>query len=225
VKYKLILFDADDTLFDFRKGERLAFWSTCEAVGVNATEEIFAGYRKINDVLWKKFDQNLITKDEIKVSRYQQVFKEFKIAGDPEFAGNFYLDALSQQHHLFDEALATCTQLKAHARLALVTNGIDFVQRRRVALSLLRDHFDLLVVSEECGFQKPDVRIFEYTLKRAQHVDRETVLMVGDRLETDILGGLNAGISTCWYNPMKLANESEIKPHFEISRLAEILTL
>jgi len=224
MKHELIFFDLDDTLFDFGKGERLAFWSTLESIGVVPTEDIFTAYQAINKVLWQKFEQNLVKKDEIKIGRFQQLFEEFEFEGNPLHASDYYVDALSQQAHLLEEALDVCTKLKAQARLAIITNGIEYIQKRRIELSPMRDHFELLIISEECGFQKPDVRIFEYALTRAAHSDRETVLMVGDRLEADIVGGLKAGLQTCWFNPKKIANGSEIRPHFEISRLSELLT-
>lgn len=225
MKYSLILFDADDTLFDFTKGERTAFFSMLQQSGAVPTEEIFKEYRKISEGYWRKFEQGLVTKEQVKVGRYKDLFEQFNIDSSPVDAAELYLDLLSEQHHLMDGALELCRELANQTRVGIVTNGVEFVQKRRLGLSLIKEHIELLIVSEECGFQKPDVRIFDYTLERALHTDRSKVLMVGDRLETDVLGGINASIATCWYNHRQAVNTSSIRPDFEVNQLSEILKL
>jgi 2-haloacid dehalogenase len=103
-----------------------------------------------------------------------------------------------------------------------VTNGLADVQRPRLARSAIGALFDTVVVSEEVGVAKPDARIFEHALRQLGHDDRSTVLMVGDSLASDIQGGCNAGMQTCWLNPSGAANGTAIEPTFEIASLAEL---
>lgn len=221
-KYKLILFDADDILFDFRASERIAFLQTVSAFTADVlSDELFASYQEINRDLWLDYEHGKIQFDILKIERFHRLFQKHKINGHPEKTNEIYFDHLSNQTHLVDGAQELCARLvKTHA-LGIVTNGAASVQRGRLNRSPLRDFFSVLVISDECGFAKPDRRIFDYTLEQAK-VGADEALMVGDRLEADILGAENVGMDSCWFNPQKKVNPSPILPTFEIAELSSL---
>lgn len=223
MKYRLVLFDADETLFDFRKGEAICFADTMKDQELPSSgPSLFEDYKKISLELWTALELGQIEKDFLKTERWRRLFEKHGLNGDAKRASDRYLGGLSNQAHLFDDSLATCEALKGRATLGFVTNGVASVQRSRLALSTLAPLFDFMVISEDCGYTKPDRRIFDHALSQAKHADRSSVLMVGDRLEADILGAKNAGIDSVWYNPAGLKNHLGVQPTYEIRKLSEL---
>lgn len=229
--FQLVLFDVDDTLFDFAQSEIIAFHATLsqpvlERIPDANLDEMYEHYKKISRKMWARVEQNRMNKDFLKVERFKRLFKKYKVKKlDAQLIADQYLSNLAKQAQLIEGALEVCTELKKHCRLGLVTNGIDAVQRGRLERSGMGHLFDFMVVSEECGFAKPDTRIFKYTLEKALHSDVKTVLMVGDRLEADIHGANEAGITSCWFNPNKSIRKSKIEPHHEIHHLNDLLKI
>jgi putative hydrolase of the HAD superfamily len=223
MSFKLILFDADDTLFDFAKSEVVAFENTIlPHIGEIALEHVFERYKKISRKLWSRVEKGKANNNYLKVERFRRLKRLFKLKYDARVISEQYLDHLSQQAFLLEGAEELCRELHKNYRLGIVTNGIEHVQRRRLASSPLAKYFDFMIVSEECGFAKPDPRIFKYTLEKALHEEITSVLMVGDRLEADIAGANVLGIATCWYNPSKIPRTGAI-PTFEIHSLKDLL--
>jgi HAD superfamily hydrolase (TIGR01509 family) len=107
-------------------------------------------------------------------------------------------------------------------RLVVLSNGIKDVQVPRIRNSPLAAYIEALVVSEEAGVGKPDPGIFEHACKVLGFHDKQGMLMVGDSLASDIQGGANFGIDTCWYNPGRRENSSELRPTYEVDSLAAI---
>src|SRR6185295_13509565 len=156
--------------------------------------------------------------------RFRRLFDLAGVKGDPAKAGVDYLDSLARGTHLVSGALEVCEALKVRgAATGIITNGFKRVQEPRFRASPLSKHIDLLVISEECGYTKPDRRIFDHALERAGHGDPGTVLFVGDRLESDIQGAANAGLASCWFNPEREGNGTGIVPDHEIAGLHELL--
>jgi YjjG family noncanonical pyrimidine nucleotidase len=224
-KYRLFLFDADHTLFDFEASEEAAFLATVGALGVDAVRatQLLPLYRRISKELWAALEKGRIAQAEIRAERFRRLFEAESLDLDADRAGHDYLARLSQGTHLMDGALEVCQKLRASDRpIGIVTNGYRRVQEPRLRASSLAPLVDWLVISEQVGFTKPDPRIFHHALGLSGHADTSTVLFVGDRLESDILGAQNAGLASCWFNPLGAANVTGIEPRYEISRLAEL---
>ena len=141
-----------------------------------------------------------------------------------EFA-NSYIENLANASFLYDNSLELIETLNKSFRLAIVTNGLTSVQNKRIRQSSIAKFFDAIVISEEILIAKPNPKIFEHTLKLINFSDKSKVLMIGDSLSSDIQGGINFGIDTCWYNPNKIINETSIKPTYEISNFDELKLL
>jgi len=224
VKHALFLFDLDDTLLDFRASEQLSFARAMLALGYDGPlDGIFAHYQAINLALWRSFEAGTVSKDFLKVERFRQAFALGGIALDPEAASRLYLEALPETVVLVDGARELCAALCEHGEIGIVTNGVDHIQQRRIASSGLSSCLSFVATSEACGFAKPDVRIFDYAAAMARAFVPDSTIIVGDRLDADILGANRFGIDSCWFNPDGMANGSAAVPTFEVTHLQDLL--
>lgn len=223
MKYEIIIFDADETLFDFRKSERAAFENTMLEFDIEYDEEHHLKiYQGINAAIWKEFEQGLITQEKLKIERFKRLSEHLDAGFDELAFAKAYMKHLSNASFLFEESLDLVESLHKNFRLTIITNGLRDVQNNRIKKSLIGKYFEDIVISEEVQVSKPDPRIFELALNNIMHTDKSKVLIVGDSLTSDIQGGINFGIDTCWFNPSKVENNTGIKPTYEISSLMEL---
>ncbi|WP_339252744.1 YjjG family noncanonical pyrimidine nucleotidase [Sporosarcina sp. FSL W8-0480] len=216
MKYDVFLFDLDDTLMDFGETEKNAFTNVFATHGFpNALADFRDTYRTVSTVLWGDLEQGKMSLSELKTERFRRLFLEHGLEMDAETFGQMYLDYLGKEVHLID-GVTTMLHSLEDARLAVLTNGFKDVQLARIAASGLTETFEAIFTSEEIGFQKPQPEIFEHVFKQLAIKDKSRVLMVGDSLSSDIRGGNNFGIDTCWYNPKRKENNGLTKPTFEI---------
>lgn len=225
MKYELILFDADDTLFDFKRSEEAAFEILLNKHQLTFKGHYLSSYKLINEELWSLESQGKITKENLKTERFKRFLELHNLEADPIRLGHDYISILPDVFYILPDATEVIATIAEKTSLAIVTNGIGVTQKERLKRSGLEIFFKTMTISEECGFSKPDPRIFEYTLNKLSKKNKSNVLMVGDKLETDILGANLFNIDSCWFNPNKSANLTQIKPTIEINSLKELLTL
>jgi 2-haloacid dehalogenase len=222
-KYELILFDQDGTLFDYKRAEEYALKKSMEYFGIELDPDFYLEkYRKINRKVWSEFERGETNLDELKSRRFKILFDTLGIDQNTETFSDKYLYHISKSSFVTEGAEEIVSSLYGNYKLALVTNGIYSAQYERVKSSPLKDYFDIFVVSEKIGFAKPDPNFFACVFKKARHSDKRTTLIIGDSLSSDIKGGVNFGIDTCWFNPGKVRNEEKIFPTYEIEKLAQI---
>lgn len=218
--FKWLLFDADNTLLDFSRASKNALWKTLQDNGRECNDGIFAVYKHVNAKVWAEFEQGKISALVLRKRRFEWFFKEI---GEKDLApGRFneaYLEnviALSVTYKGVPEMLS---QLKKDYKLSIVTNGLKEVQRPRFERLQLLPFFDSVVVSDEIGVAKPHVDYFNHVYESINNPPpKEEILIVGDNLKSDIQGGLNFGIKTCWLHHGK-KNDTAIKPHFAIPKV------
>ncbi len=227
--YKVILIDIDDTLFDYKKAEDNAIRKVFRDFGYFndvKKEEIFdilkERYNIINKELWKKLENGQISKDELKVKRFKDLFKEMSLRYDPEIFSVEYLKRLGEGTFLFDGAEEFCRYIKSKYKVAVVTNGIKEVQMSRILNSGIADYIDEIVISDEIGTSKPDPGIFEYALGKLRHRNKDEVIMIGDSQTADIQGGINFGIDTCWVNIVGKKEDKSIEATYKVDRIEEL---
>jgi 2-haloacid dehalogenase len=224
MKHTLFLFDLDDTLLDFKASEQLSFVRTMQALGLrDGIDALFPQYQAINVALWKEFEAGSVSKDFLKVERFRRTFAQGALDLDPDAASHLYLESLSDTVVLIDGARQVCEALCAIGEVGIITNGVEHIQQRRIASSGLHEHISFVSTSEACGYAKPDSRFFDYAAKMARSFAKHETVIVGDRLDADILGANRFGIDSCWFNPGKLANASEAVPTCEVGCLHEIV--
>ena len=221
MKYKLVLFDADGTLFDFDTAEMEAFEKTFKQFGINGNlKQLHKEYEIINMAIWRDFEQKKITSEELRIERFQRFFSKENLQLDPDVISPIYLKYLSEGTHLLQGAEEIVSYLFGKCELALATNGLADVQNPRFAGSDLAKYFQHIFISEEIGHPKPDSEFFQHIFAKLPH--KESAIIIGDNLISDIKGGNNFGIDTCWFNQNKRNNKSGIIPTFEISDLVEL---
>jgi len=223
MKYEIIIFDADDTLFDFRKSERDAFKNAMVEFNIEYDENYHLKiYSDINTAIWKEFEDGLITQKELKVERFKRLSDKLNIDFDEVEFAKSYMKHLSFASFLYDNSMDLIESLHKNYRLSIITNGLTEVQDNRIRKSAIAKYFENIVISEEVQVSKPDPKIFELTLNIMKYTDKSKILMVGDSLTSDIQGGINFGIDTCWFNPDKITNKTGMKPNYEISNLMDL---
>jgi 2-haloacid dehalogenase len=224
MKHRLFLFDLDDTLLDFKASEQLSFVRTMQALGVReGIDALFPQYQAINVALWREFETGAVSKDFLKVERFRKTFAQNRLELDPAAASHLYLESLSETVVLIDGAKQVCETLCAIGEVGIITNGVESIQSRRIASSGLGEHISFVSTSESCGYAKPDSRFFDYAARMARAFAKHETVIVGDRLDADILGANRFGIDSCWFNPGGAANVSEAVPTCEVDSLHAIV--
>ena len=223
MNYSLILFDADGTLFDYDKAEAYALQNAFNFMEIPFSKEFISIYKTINSALWLDFEKGLISPDKIRVERFKQLFDNFNVETDIKKFGDIYLHYFAEAGFLIDGAENIVKKIAEQKNTAIVTNGLSVVQRSRFSKAPIMSLFEDVIISEEIGCAKPNPDFFEITFERLNHKDKNSTIIIGDSLTSDIQGGINFGITTCWFNPKKLPNNSGLTPDFEIQKLEELL--
>ncbi len=225
MKYKWLLFDADNTLFDFDQAETKAlektFWHTGHAFDINFIDI----YRRINKQIWQEFERGEIKQSELKVKRFAMFLEAIGLETDSDAFSQNYLHHLSRASDLIEGADTLLAALARQVEMLIITNGLKEVQRPRLAQSGLEHYFADIIISEEVGSAKPDRRIFDVAFEKMNHPAKEAVLIIGDSLTSDIQGGHDYGIDTCWFNPAEKCCDLDIEIRYEIRHLAGVLDI
>lgn len=225
-RYQAILFDADNTLLDYDKTEAYALRTSFAALGLEYQQESVLGqYRELNKALWEEFERGEVSAAELRTERFRRLLEEIGAHISETDLSDLYLRKLEETGFLTPGADEVLSALDRRVRMALVTNGFSSVQRSRLAQSGIENYFEHIIISEEVGCRKPKVEIFDLAMRLLFPVDREKTLFVGDSLTSDIKGGNEAGIDTCWYNPQCEKNGTEIRPKYEVRKLEDVVDL
>jgi len=222
--YSWLLFDADGTLFDYDTAESKALAATFHDSGIPYTIDYANTYRQINAQMWSDFEQGKISQEALRSERFGRLFQALNIEADPVAFSDTYLINLSNAADLIDGALELLQALHGNHKLLLITNGIPIVQRTRLAISPIQHYFDAIIISGEIGIAKPHPAIFDAAFHAMNHPPKQETLIIGDSLTSDIQGGLNYGIDTCWYNPNNQLSDNGIIATYEIQILSQLET-
>lgn len=215
-RYPFVLFDADNTLFDFDRAEDRALRQVLTDHGLPAGDAVSARYHAINAELWSRLDRGEIARSRLVVERFARLLAELGLPGDPEALNLDYMARLGEGADLLPGAEALCRKLSPLCTLAIVTNGTARTQHSRFGRSPLRTLIPHLFLSEELGFYKPQPQFFDAVCAALGIADRRQAVVVGDNLGSDILGGIHAGIDTVWFNPAGRPGDPEIPPTWEV---------
>lgn len=217
-----VLFDLDDTLFDFHKAEKIALTKTLVHFGIDPTEETLALYSTINAAHWKRLELGEISREEVKVGRYRELFKTIGVECDPVKATAYYESMLAIGHYFMPGAPELLEELYRKYRLYIVSNGTAKVQEGRIGSSGIKKYMDGIFISQLLGANKPDKQFFDICFAEIPDFSLSETVIIGDSLSSDIKGGINAGITTVWFNPKGIENDNDIKPDYTIKELSEV---
>ncbi len=222
---KDIFLDLDDTILDFHMAESVALRKTLTHFGLTPTDAMVARYSEINDAQWKLLEIGELTRDEVKLCRFALFFAEYGVKVKPQDARVYYETSLGVGHYFMPGAEKLLQELSGAYQLYITSNGTTSVQNGRIASAGIAPLFSRIFLSEEIGYVKPQKEFFDRCFAQIPNFDPQMAIILGDSLTSDILGGIYAGIRTCWFNPQKFAPRADIKPDFEISSLEEFLPL
>lgn len=220
--FECLLIDLDDTILDFQKQEQVAIYKTLSEAGIKPTDEICALYSRINDAHWKRLEKGEITRNEVLQGRFRELFAQLGVEADHTAPALAYMEHLATGHYFLPGARKALESLRGKYRLFLASNGTASVQWRRIESADLAPYFEQIFISQEVGVNKPAKGYFDYCFGHIKGFDPARTLMVGDSLSSDIAGGQNAGIATCWINPTGKVCALKQKPDYEIQALSQL---
>ena len=221
-RYEYLLFDADNTLFDFEAANHNAFAQTCQYCGLTYSEELYEFYESINRPLWHQLDKGEVTKDFLVVERFRRFLAAMGVDRDPAECNRIHLAGLGSSTALLPHALEVVEQLSRTHKLYIVTNAVASVQRSRLANSAIVPYITAAFISEEAGAAKPTKAYFDYVMERIDGITPHNCLVIGDSLSSDIQGANNAGLPCCWYNLKNEPRPDGLTIDYEIRDLREL---
>jgi putative hydrolase of the HAD superfamily len=227
--YKHLFFDLDHTLWDFDKNSEVSLRTLYDEYelakrGIDDFQALFKAYNFHNDRLWERYRNGYIKRDELRWKRMWLMLLDFKVA-DTSLANELstaYLEILPTQTLLVPHAKEILEHCKGRYEMHLITNGFETTQRLKLQYSGIARYFKHLVTSEKSNSMKPHKDIFDYALDLAK-ANVEESIMIGDAIDIDILGAINAGWDTVYYNPHKLPHQR--KPTYEIYHMEELMKI
>lgn len=222
--YEFLLFDADRTLFDFDASEKAAFYEVAPKYGITPNDEVHKLYCRLNNENWEALERGEFTKERILVRRYEQLFESLNIKNQSaENINRDYLAALADKSFVFGESEPLLREMKKRGKkIYLVTNGVKFVQDGRIARSPLKNLFDGVFISEEIGYEKPDIRFFAAVEKGIPGFDKSRAVVIGDSISSDIKGANNYGLDCIWLNEKGAPAPQNLKITVIIKSLNEL---
>lgn len=218
-----ILFDLDDTLFDFHADERTALEKTFKKLHLPMNDAVHSRYSEINRAQWEALERGEINRAQVKIRRFKLLFAELGYTPQQAVrAAKIYHERLAEDFHFMEDAPWLLEELSGKYRLFLISNGSLYVQRGRLDKSGIEHYFTGIFISEVVGAEKPSRRFFELVFEKIPDFDPDAAVIVGDSLTSDIQGGINAGVRTIWFHPGELPAEPEIQADYEIGRLKDL---
>lgn len=220
-----IFFDLDDTILDFRRAEAEALSKTLQQFDIDPAPAVLARYHEINAAHWRLLEEGKITRPQVLLGRFQQLLEELGSGCDPEAVCGIYEDYLGQGHFFVPGAPELLEKLSPRYDLYLATNGTAHIQRSRLKSAGIGPYFKGVFISQEVGANKPSPAFFRACFASIPRFDPAAALMVGDSLTSDIRGARDAGLRTCWFNPLREASRSDICPDWTVETLEELPAL
>lgn len=224
MKFDVVLWDMDGTLLDFKVAQKEAITQVFRSIHKPLTDDIIDLYSRINESYWNKLRLGEVTEPELLTKRFQTLFDELGMSDvDVDSVVNEYEEVLGNVYEYIHDSLDLCKTLQVRCKQYIITNGIAGTQRRKIALSGLKDCVTDCFISEEVGHEKPSQEFLKYVFDRIPDFNPERTLIVGDTLSSDIKEGLQAGIKTCYFNPDRKPIEGDYLPDYEIDHLWDVL--
>lgn len=219
---EFLLLDLDDTILDFQQAEHTALGKTLSYFGIDPTSQVRENYSRINREHWERLERGELTRAQVIVGRFEELFRLVGVEADAARCAELYTENLSQGHCFLPGARETLDLLASRYKLYIVSNGTASVQAGRLKSANISHLFRNIFISQEVGFDKPAPEFFKRCFARIPGFDPRCAMIVGDSLSSDIQGGKNAGIATCWVNPDHKPGREDLIPDYEIESLARL---
>lgn len=223
--FEFLFIDMDDTVLDFKKAEYVAIRKTLTEAGIEPTDEVCARYSQINQTYWERLERKEVTREQLQVGRFADLMAEYGVQADAKLCADRYMENLGMGHYFLPGAEEALQALSGKYKLYLASNGNTETQKSRIASAGIEKYFEEIFISGVVGINKPDKGFFDYCFARIPGFDPKKAMIVGDSLTSDILGGKNAGITTCWVNPAHKPQRPDILPDYEIESITQLEAL
>jgi len=228
-KRAVVLLDLDDTILDFGIAEHEALKKSMGELQLDNSEAVLKRYSEINRMHWEMLERGEITRAQVLLGRFEMLLEELgREDKDSVIAAKLrdsYEYNLSQGHWFMPGAEQMLEELSGKYRLFLCSNGTPVVQEGRLKSAGIGHYFEQVFISEQIGYNKPSREYFVRCFEQMPGLELSRCIIIGDSLSSDIQGGINAGIRTCWYNPRFAENKKGIEPDYEIYDLRQIALL
>ena len=218
---KIILLDVDNTLLDFHRCAAASMTEACARFDVACTADMVAAFMSINAGLWARHERGEISREQILVHRWRQVFATLGLNLDAAAFERLFLKNLATAAIPMDGAAAMLRALHPAYTLCAASNAPQQQQEQRLTKAGFRPLLAAVFTSETIGAAKPATAFFDGCLAQLGNPDRRQVLMIGDSLSADMRGALDSGIATCWFNPHGVPRP-DWPIDFEVASLADI---
>ena len=225
MRYDVLLFDADNTIFDFDACERIALTYALNHHGITPTDSIIAGYHSINARYWHLLSLNKVTKSDLYVLRFVDLLSELGSTVDPSALNDTYREALGRQHVLLEGAAELLRSLSRHHAIYVATNGHYATQRSRITDSGIDRYLRGVFISDEIGYEKPDKRFFDFIATHIPDFDIRRTIMIGDSIDTDVRGAVEYGMDSLWFCPCPTDAAPAFSPTFTARSFADVDTI
>lgn len=221
---EFLFLDMDDTILDFKLAEHNALRSTLRQFGIEPTDPVCSRYSQINQWHWEALERGELTRPQVMVGRFETLFREMGVGGDAAACSRCYMDNLANGHDFLPDALEAVERLSKRYKLYLATNGTKTVQTKRIQQAGLQKYFENIFISQDIGVEKPSAAYFQGCFAQIPGFDPKKAMIVGDSLTSDIQGGINAGIATCWVNPNHKVSVT-VQPDYQIGSITQLESL
>ena len=222
---EFLFLDLDDTILDFHKAEHIALEKCLRFYGIDPTEAVCSRYSAINRAHWERLERGELTREQVLVGRFATLFEELGVVADAAQCADMYAENLGIGHYFLPGAPEAVEQLAKKYKLYLASNGTAKVQAGRLASANISRFFRDIFISQNMGADKPSKVYFDNCFARIPDFDPAKAMIVGDSLTSDIQGGINAGMRTCWVNPKHAKGREDIVPDYEIESITQLADL
>lgn len=222
MNYKVVILDLDNTLIDFDYMEDRSLKAMLDHFNVSWDAKMVEDYKIINQNLWEGLEKGLYKKSEILIKRFDDLKNKYNLTYDSNNANDYYLSGMANYTKYLPYGLEILEKLSGKCTLVMLTNGVEEAQNKKIDKLGLRAYFDAIIISETVNLHKPDIKIFEYMSDQIGMTNKEEMIIIGDSISSDIQGGINYSIDTCYYNPQNKMIPNHINVQYEIASLEEL---
>lgn len=221
-RYQWLFFDLDNTILDFGASSKVAFFEIFAAKDLKMSSEDYKAYRDINHEMWVEFEKGKLSTEEVKHLRWDKFFELKKLKLNSKEINAAYFEHIKMNPLWISGAEELLIQLVRTHNICIITNGLSEVQHSRLELAGIKELVHHIVISDAIGVAKPAAAFFDYAFKTTGDPMKEDVLVIGDTLTSDIRGGIDYGVDTCWYNYYGTENETQYRPTYEVKNIGEL---